>query len=98
MLSIKPLTKEEFRAQFNTEVTLSDKLHSILVEDSIYHGYVIYRCLDKLILVDTDGKYYAHFENPRLIREGITKIRTIEPDVPKAKVVRPKKRRIQRRK
>lgn len=58
------MNKEQFRAQFNTRVTLSDDLASAISSkpEAIIHNYPVFRCLEKLLLLDNDGQYYARFD------------------------------------
>jgi hypothetical protein len=55
-----PLSKEAFRAQFNTRVDVSDILHLLrpLETDPVLHGYQMFRALEKVLLKDEHGHYY----------------------------------------
>lgn len=52
------MEKVSFRAQFTRRVKISDELYQSMIIDSVVHGYVIYRLLDRLILLDVDGYFY----------------------------------------
>ena len=54
------MTKERFRKQFETRVILSDAQHAQLRLSQVVQGYAIYRLLERLLLLDSDGAYYMH--------------------------------------
>ncbi len=54
-------TAEQFRAQFDTRVEIAPALRNALTVERTIHGYVVYRLLDRLLLLDpADGQFYIH--------------------------------------
>ena len=53
------LTAQQFRAQFETRVTVSLDLHEVMQVEQVLFGYTVYRLLDRLILEDA-GQFYIH--------------------------------------
>jgi len=53
------VTRAEFRAQFES-VPLVDgeQLRRVIKLDCMSFGYPIYRALDRLVLLDCDGRFY----------------------------------------
>jgi hypothetical protein len=54
------LTKEQFRAQFDCEITVTPAMSKVLAFDRLIHGYGLYHCMDRLLLLD-DGHFYFVF-------------------------------------
>jgi len=53
------MTAEQFRSQFeDVQLVLTDEQIQLLALENTVLGYPIYRLLDRLILLDADGKYY----------------------------------------
>jgi hypothetical protein len=58
-MPVQVLTKEQFRAQFETRVEIAPNLHATMQVERELHGYTVYRLLDRLIL-EEDGQFYFH--------------------------------------
>lgn len=53
------MNKISFRAQFETiPANFEEKLFNSLILENKFFDYPVYRCLDRLVLLDIDGKYY----------------------------------------
>ncbi len=53
------LSKEAFRAQFKTKVTLTESAQKFLAFSEDFHGYKIFRCLELLLLQDENGDLWS---------------------------------------
>lgn len=48
-----------FRSQFPYRIELPETVKRILRLEHDVFGYKVYRCLDRLLLLDSDGEYYS---------------------------------------
>lgn len=48
-----------FRNQFPVRVALSDQVFDMLTLEGVFGPYTLWRALNRLFLLDTDGYYYG---------------------------------------
>jgi hypothetical protein len=58
-MSGQVLTKEQFRAQFETRVEIAPNLRATMQVERELHCYTVYRLLDRLVLEDGE-QFYIH--------------------------------------
>ena len=57
---LKPMSREQFQRQFDTEIEYTDELANILQLDGVILNTPVYRAMEKLVIVKDNGKYYCH--------------------------------------
>ena len=50
-----------FRNQFPVRVALSNQVFEMLTLDGVFGPYSLWRALNRLFLLDTDGRYYGAY-------------------------------------